>query len=105
MKKQNCWEINKCGREPGGCNIDDLGICPASISKEFNGVNCGSNAGRFCWTVVGTLCTGKIQGTFAQKFKNCFDCDFFKQVRKDEADDFKLSAYDVKRESFNNEKE
>jgi len=29
MKKYNCWEFKKCGREPGGEKADRLGICPA----------------------------------------------------------------------------
>lgn len=95
MDKKNCWEIKNCGREPGGCKVDEMGICPSSTSEEFNGVNNGSNAGRFCWNIVGTLCTGKVLGTFAQKFKNCLDCNFFKLVRKEETDDFRLSAFDV----------
>ncbi|MGD0283853.1 MAG: two-CW domain-containing protein, partial [Dissulfurispiraceae bacterium] len=25
----NCWEFKKCGREMGGVNIEQLGVCPA----------------------------------------------------------------------------
>jgi hypothetical protein len=49
-------------------------------------------AGRACWVVTGTLCTGEIQGTFAKKFKNCSMCDFYEQVKKEEFPNFKLSA-------------
>jgi hypothetical protein len=29
-KKLNCWEVKKCGREPGGVKVKELGVCPAS---------------------------------------------------------------------------
>ena len=32
----------------------------------------------------GTLCSGAVQGTFAQKYKNCEICDFYQMVRKEE---------------------
>ncbi len=28
---KHCWEIENCGREPGGKNADNLGICPAAV--------------------------------------------------------------------------
>ena len=82
--KQNCWEFMKCGREPGGNNVDELGICPATIDHSCNGINCGKNAGRICWTISGTFCSGKIQGSFAKKWYNCLDCEFFKQTKQEE---------------------
>jgi len=83
-KKKNCWEVLKCGREPGGKNADEMGTCPSAISAEYDGVNHGTNGGRFCWAIAGTYCTGKVSGTFAKKFLDCIECDFFKQVYKDE---------------------
>lgn len=63
----NCWEFKRCGREEGGQKADKLGICPAYPDK-----------GRDCARVVGTLCGGKVQGTFAEKLGNCMYCDFYK---------------------------
>ena len=60
MKRKNCWEEMKCGRESGGKNADELGVCPAAIDKEFEGVNKGEKAGRFCWAVGGTFCKGEV---------------------------------------------
>ncbi len=40
----------------------------------------------------GTLCKGAVQGTFAQKFKNCEACDFYQKVMQEEFPDFYLSA-------------
>ncbi len=64
--KQNCWEMKKCGREPGGVKTPELGLCPASTDKTADGLNGGKNGGRICWAVTGTFCGGKIQGTFAE---------------------------------------
>jgi len=47
--------------------------------------NHGKNAGRFCWAVAGTYCNGKVQGSFAEKLKNCAKCDFFKKVQSEES--------------------
>ena len=79
-----------CGRQVGGVNADDKGICPASVAEKFNGVNRGDNAGRFCWAVAGTLCDGEIQGTYAQKLGDCLRCKFLKQVNEDEGRVFVL---------------
>ena len=65
--KLNCWEHKRCGRELGGINSKELGICPATVEPRLNGVNSGKNGGRACWAVAGTLCGGKVQGTFASK--------------------------------------
>lgn len=72
-----CWEFKKCGREKNGGHIGEFGICPAY-----------PNHGRFCWTVAGTLCDMKVQGTFASKKMHCVECDFYKKVSKEEGNDF-----------------
>jgi len=91
-KKINCWEYKKCGRQPGGENVDKLGVCFAAMSKEYNGVHDGENGGRACWVVAGTLCGGKVQGTFASKIRNCVNCEFYKKVRSEEKENFKKTA-------------
>jgi hypothetical protein len=83
MTKQNCWEFKNCGREPNGSKINELGICPSATETRLDGVHGGKNAGRACWIVAGTLCSGKLQGTFAQKYHNCMECDFCKTVIND----------------------
>ncbi len=92
MKKPNCWEYKKCGREPGGIKVHELGVCPSAIESGLDGTHGGKNAGRACWVVAGTFCGGKEQGTFAQKYGNCVICDFFKMVKEAEGPDFTLSA-------------
>ena len=76
----NCWEVQQCGREPGGVNADSLGICEAAVSRVYDGVNEGQFGGRFCWAIAGTLCGGQVQGTMAQKVTNCMLCPFYAQV-------------------------
>jgi hypothetical protein len=69
MALANCWEIKKCGREKGGPNVPDLGEC--IVSKDA--------MGHSCWAVAGTLCGGEVQGTAAQKEKNCMLCEVQRQ--------------------------
>ena len=64
---QNCWQFKKCGREQDGLKTAELGVCSAAIDERHDGKNAGKNAGRYCWKVAGTLCGGKVQGTYAQK--------------------------------------
>jgi len=82
MPKINCWEFKQCGREPGGANTQALGVCPAALPSAYDGANRGLHGGRFCWAVAGTLCGGRVQGTFAKKFKTCLDCEFLKHVQE-----------------------
>ena len=90
MPKENCWEFKKCGREEGGVNAKELGICPAAQSGKGDGVNTGKYRGRICWAITGTFCQGEVQGTFAQKEICCMDCPFFSVVEDEEGVDFKL---------------
>ena len=83
MKAQNCWEEKRCGRELGGVNVAELGICPAAIDTSCDGLNEGLNGGRICWAITGTFCGGKVQGTFAQKQLSCLTCDFYKKVKEE----------------------
>lgn len=89
MAKQNCWEIKKCGREPNGLKVKELGICPAAQAEKFNAIHGGKNGGRCCWVIAGTLCGGKVQGSFAMKMTNCMACDFYKSVVEEEKDKLK----------------
>jgi len=54
----NCWEVLKCGRESG---------CPAFPDH-----------GRQCFSVTGTVCRGKEQGTYKDKIHACRStCAFY----------------------------
>lgn len=82
--KKNCWEHKKCGRQPGGSKAAELGICPVTTYTELDGAHEGQNAGRACWAIAGSLCGGKIQGTYAQKLHNCWRCEFMNAVKAEE---------------------
>ncbi len=91
MAKPNCWEAKGCGRETGGKNVGQLGVCPAAAETRLDGVNQGKNGGRACWPIAGTLCCGKVQDTFAAKKENCFSCDFYQTVVREEGTDFRTA--------------
>ncbi|MBF0541349.1 MAG: hypothetical protein HQK91_07860 [Nitrospirae bacterium] len=80
----NCWEFKKCGREPGGFRVHELGVCPTTIETALDGLNGGNNAGRACWAVAGTFCGGEPKGTYAKKLKDCTRCDFHQTIIKEE---------------------
>lgn len=82
--KQNCWEFKACGREPGGSKAHEMGVCPAATITAVDGIHGGVNGGRTCWAVVGTLCDGVVQDTYAQKLHNCIGCAFRSQVEHEE---------------------
>ena len=86
MKKKNCWEFKKCGRELGGRNANSLSVCPAATNVLLDGVHGGTNAGRSCWVIAGTMCDGDVQGTFAQKIRNCGSCDFYLSIKEEEGE-------------------
>lgn len=83
MAKQNCWEFKKCGREPGGANVKALGICPAATYLPAHGFLGGRMGGRGCAYITGTFCAGNIQGTFAEKEKECAVCDFYLTLKRE----------------------
>ncbi len=64
-----CWDYILCGREKGGKNAHELGVCPAYLQKDSE---------EYCWEIAGTFCKGKIQGTQAQKKQSCMTCDYLK---------------------------
>lgn len=90
MEILNCWEYYKCGREKGGVNALELGVCPASLTKDNNGINGGISSGRYCWTIKGTLCNDQIQGELGDKLLSCINCGFFKLVNYEEGREFTL---------------
>ena len=90
LDRKNCWEVKQCGREPGGKHVVELGVCPAASVSRFDGHNGGTNSGRYCWRVAGTLCAGEVQGMFAEKALTCCKCEFFLQVVEEEGPDVRL---------------
>ncbi len=72
----------KCGREPEGSKVTELGTCFAATDKSLDGINFGTNGGRICWALVGTFCAGEVQCTFAKKLDSCTECDFYQTYHK-----------------------
>jgi GAF domain-containing protein len=83
--RTNCWEFRKCGHGPGSREV-----CPAALDETSDRVNRGERAGRICWTVADTLCSGGPMGRFVEKREACFSCDFFRLVQQEEGDSFRL---------------
>lgn len=90
--KLNCWQVKKCGREPGGPKVPEFGVCPAAAQAALDGINDGKNGGRACWVIAGTLCGGKVQGSYAAKLANCMQCEFFKQVAAEQGRAFQRAT-------------
>jgi rubrerythrin len=88
QSKLNCWEFKMCGRQPGGIHEGDCGSCPVTSEKGLDGVHGGIAAGRACWAVAGTMCRGKVQGTFAREIEQCEECDFYQKIRREENSSF-----------------
>ena len=99
LTPKNCWEIKKCGLEPGGENVRLYGVCPAAICNDYEGINRGQNAGRFCWAVAGTQCGGKVQGIFAMKIESCMHCEVFQAVSEEEGSGFTMHPEDCNRDT------
>jgi len=83
MSNLNCWEFNKCGREPKGKNAHQLGICPAAVFEESDGFCDGKNGGRACMFIAGTYCLEIVPGTHRESLKNCGICDFYRMLKQE----------------------
>ena len=64
-KSRPCWDIRNCP-------VENREACPA---WEFN-------MGGLCWFINGTICQGKVQGSWAKKMKVCQKCEVFVQTMK-----------------------
>ncbi len=76
----------QCGREQGGAKAEELGVCPATLAGDRQGLNHGTARGRACWTVEGTTCSD----SFGRKFIRCLKCPFFQAVEREEGSRFVL---------------
>jgi hypothetical protein len=89
----NCWEVRGCGREPGGARVDEFGPCPAATFAPADGFLGGSHGGRACAYIAGTFCEGLLEGTYHDKSKQCWDCEFYGRLRREHGADFSLAAF------------
>ncbi len=83
--KINCWEFKECGREPGGNNISELGVCAVSTHEKLNGIHGGINVGRCCWVLL-NACFTKTERpkNFNEHTARCSKCDFYTLVYESE---------------------
>jgi len=68
--------------EDFGIRYQNLNLVACYEIKNCNKTECqcyGTPAQR-CWQVAGTYCGGEIQGQFAQKYANCYECEVFKKA-------------------------
>lgn len=86
--KLNCWEFFKCGRQPEGENVPELGACLTPIFKKHEGVNGGQAGGRHCWHIAGKESGGNGTCIIAETIKNCQDCGFYQLVKSEQNGDF-----------------
>ena len=89
----NCWEFRKCGREPGGDHAEQDGVCPAAVYQAADGYLEGKNGGRACAFITGTFCEEVLQGTYRDKSKDCWDCEFYRELRHEHGAGFSMPAF------------
>jgi hypothetical protein len=79
----NCWEFKKCGRESGGINVSEFGVCPVAIEHKLNGIHGGKNGGRCCWVFYGAFSCG-IENPKEpdEQIAVCRKCNFYMMVKK-----------------------
>lgn len=86
-----------CQIRATGYLIHYPGVCHVSNKNKFCGTESGKNSGRYCWRVTGTLCSVKVQVTFAEKAKNCSKCEFYLNVKeRKEVIPYEISVHSLK---------
>ena len=53
--KLNCMEYWRCGQEPEGCSVNQHRECSVATTENYNRINDGKVAVRYCWTISGIL--------------------------------------------------
>lgn len=90
---RNCWEFKECGREPGGRLVEAMGVCPAATFGAADGFLGGTNGGRACCFITGTMCDDVLQGTYRDKSKNCWECEFYRTLRHEHGAEFSMPGF------------
>ena len=60
-------------------------VADAAKAKELGVCAAYPDHGHDCAAIAGTLCGGKVQGSFAQKLANCLKCEFHQSNHYDRA--------------------
>jgi len=80
----NCWQFKKCGREPGGKDALQSGICPVALETEADGLHNGENGGRCCWVLTDSACQENPHDLCLETIRKCRECDFYLFIEKSE---------------------
>lgn len=95
MTKTNCWEFCGCGMNIPGKHTVEKGQCPVFMARDLDGVNGGKAAGRFCWSVAGTMNGSAPHVNCAEKKIKCDECLFYKYVKVEEMENFTSTKTDA----------
>ncbi len=76
----NCWELHNCGREAGGRNVREFGICPA---YPYNGKIWAGTAPGTC------VCSPNEDN--GKSYAECLKCSYYNSVYY--ADEFSREEY------------
>jgi hypothetical protein len=68
-------------------------VCPAATFEAADGYLGGTNGGRGCCFVTGTFCDERLQGTYRDKSKQCWDCAFYRQLRSEHGAAFSVPGF------------
>lgn len=94
---KNCWEKNKCGREPGGAREKKLGTCPVATFALADGFLGGKNGGRACIFIVGSLAPRDHEASCPalenRALPDCFRCAFFNALKKKYKNSLNLEVF------------
>jgi hypothetical protein len=91
----NCWEFRRCGREPGGRLASQEGVCRAAVYEPADGYLGGTNGGTACCFIKGTVCeeSRHHQATYRGKSEGCWDCAFYRMLRREHGPAFSMPAF------------
>lgn len=100
MKKINCWEFMRCGREPEGSNVSRLGICPVTTFVRADGFCEGTNGGRACAylsRIYDLDCNASRRLSLKdvlvdKKTHRCENCNFYEVLKNEHGEKFSLSG-------------
>jgi hypothetical protein len=67
-------------------------VCRASVESNFDGINNGVNAGRYCWKIKVSEDNHNSSNKTLSTIMDCIDCDFFIKVKADEKNNFNFLA-------------
>ena len=68
-------------------------MCPAAEFSAADGYLGGRNGGRACAYITGTFCEDVLQGSYRDKSKDCWDCEFYRFLRREHGAAFSMPGF------------